>query len=133
MGDKDGVAKADGNLMSTVVLRLVPGEGISARLVFPHVGNVLQGAPVGKAVEEAQKLPVNPTRCRHDTNQKGLCGARPVGIGLAVPWHLGARRGREDPPDTREVKHCATGLYLVSYKAEFRMPRATTISWARTS
>ena len=31
-----------------------------------------------------QELPVNPPRGRHDTRQKGVCGALPVGICLAV-------------------------------------------------
>ena len=72
----DSVAEADGSLMFSEVLRPAPGEGISARLIVPHVTKVLQGAPVGKDVEEAQELPVNPTRGRHDTRQKGGCGAR---------------------------------------------------------
>ena len=59
-GDSDGVGEADGCPMSPVVLRPAPGEGISARLGFPQVVKVLQGAPVGKDVEEAQELPVNP-------------------------------------------------------------------------
>ena len=70
--DSDGVAEADGSLMFPEVLRPAPGEGISARLGVPHVGKVLQGAPVGNDVEEAQELPVNPTRGRHDTRQKGI-------------------------------------------------------------
>ena len=64
-------------------------------LIVPHVGKVLHGAPVGKDVEEAQELPTNQTRGRHDTRQKGVCGAWPVGICLAVPRHLGACRGLE--------------------------------------
>ena len=41
------------------------GEGVSqARL---PVGKVLQGALVGKDVEEAHELPVYPTRGRHET------------------------------------------------------------------
>jgi hypothetical protein len=78
--DRDSVAEADSSLMFPEVLRPAPGEGISAGLVVPHVGEVLQGAPVGKDVEEAQELPVNPPRGRHDTRQKGVCGALPVGI-----------------------------------------------------
>ena len=98
--DSDGVAEADGSRMLPEVLRPAPGEGISARLVVPHVGKGLQGAPVGKDVEEAQQeLPVNPTRGRHDTRQKGVCGALPVGICLAVPCHLGACRGLEELVD----------------------------------
>ena len=54
---------------------------------------------MGKDVEEAQDLPVNPARGRHDTRQKGVCGARPVGIGFAVPGHLDARRCLEEPVD----------------------------------
>jgi hypothetical protein len=80
-GDSDGVAEANGSLISPVVLRPAPGEGISARLCFPHIGKVLQGAPVGKDVEETQELPVNSIQGRHDTRQKGVCGARPVGTG----------------------------------------------------
>ena len=90
----DGIREVDGGLMLPVVLRPAPGEGISARLGFPQVVKVLQGAPVGKDVEEAQELPVNPTQGRHDTRQKGVCGARQVGIGLAIPCHLGGRRSR---------------------------------------
>ena len=52
-------------------------------LASPHVGKVLQGAPVGKDVEEAQELPVNPIGGRHDTSQK--CGTRPVGIEVINP------------------------------------------------
>lgn len=94
--DSDSVAEADGSLMFPEVLRPAPGEGISAGLVAPHVGKVLQGAPVGKDVEEAQELPVNPPRGRHATRQKGVCGALPVGIRLAIPGHLGARSGLEE-------------------------------------
>jgi len=54
---------------------------------------------VGKDVEEAQELPVNPPRGQHDTRQKGVCGALPVGIRLAIPGHLGARRGLEELVD----------------------------------
>ena len=46
--NSDGIAEADGRLMFPEVLRPAPGVGISARLIVPHVGNVLQGAPVGK-------------------------------------------------------------------------------------
>ena len=73
--DSDSVAEADGSLMFPEVLRPAPCEGISARLIIPHVGKVLEGAPVGKDVEEAQEVPVNPPRGRHDTRQKGVCGA----------------------------------------------------------
>jgi hypothetical protein len=95
----DSVAKADGSLVFPEVLRPAPGEGISAWLVVPHVGKVLQGAPVGKDVEEAQELPVNAPRGRHDTRQKGVCGALPVGIRLAIRCHLGARSGLEELVD----------------------------------
>ena len=60
--DSDSVAEADCSLMFPEVLRPAPREGISAGLIFPHVGKVLQGAPVAKDVEEAQELPVNPPR-----------------------------------------------------------------------
>ena len=46
------VAEADGSLVLPEVLRPAPGEGISARLVIPHVSEVLQGASVGKDVED---------------------------------------------------------------------------------
>ena len=46
-----------------------------------------------------QELPVNPPRGRHDTRQKGVCGALPVGIRLAIPGHLGARSGLEELVD----------------------------------
>ena len=39
-GHGDGVAKADGSLMSPEVLRPASAEGISARLSFPHIGLV---------------------------------------------------------------------------------------------
>ena len=55
--DRDDVAEAHGGLMLPVVLRPAPGEGISAWFSFPHVGKVLQGAPMGKYVEEAQDSP----------------------------------------------------------------------------
>ena len=93
------ITEADGSLVLPEVLRPAPGEGISAGLVIPHVSEVLQGASVGKDVEEAQELPVNPTRGRHDTRQKGVCGALPVGICLAVPCHLGACSGLEELVD----------------------------------
>ena len=48
-------------------------------------------SPVGKDVEEAQELPVNPARGRHDAGQKGVSSARSVGIGVTIPRHLGAR------------------------------------------
>jgi hypothetical protein len=97
--DSDSVAEDEGSLMFPEVLRQVTGEGINAGLVVTHVGKVLQGAPVGKDVEEAQELPVNPPRGRHDTRQKGVCGALPVGIRLAIPGHLGARSGLEELVD----------------------------------
>ena len=50
--DSDGIAEADSSLMFPEVLTPAPGEGITARLIVPHVGKVLQGAPVGKDVEE---------------------------------------------------------------------------------
>jgi hypothetical protein len=77
-GDGDGIGEADGGLMLPVVLRPAPGEGISARLGIPQVVKVPLSAPVGKD-EEAQELPVNPTRGRHDTGQKGVSGARSAG------------------------------------------------------
>ena len=55
--DGDSVAETDGSLVLPEILRPAPGEGISARLIVPHVGKVLQGAPVGKDVEEAEELP----------------------------------------------------------------------------
>ena len=47
--------------------RSAPGKSLSSGLVIPQVGKVLSGAPVGKDVEEAQELPVNPARGRHGT------------------------------------------------------------------
>ena len=52
--DRDSIAEADGGLMLPVVLEPAPGEGISAMLKVPHVGKVLDDAPVGKDVEDAQ-------------------------------------------------------------------------------
>ena len=80
--DSDRVAEADGSLMFAEVLRPAPCEGISARLIIPHVGKALDSAPVGKDVEEAQEPPVNPSRGGHDARQKGVGGARPVGLWL---------------------------------------------------
>jgi hypothetical protein len=60
-GDGDGIGEADGSIMSPVVLRQAPEEGISARLGIPQVVKVPLGAPVSKDVEEAQELPVNQT------------------------------------------------------------------------
>ena len=99
VSDSHGVAEADGSLMSPKALRPAPGKGISDRLGFPHIGKVLQGAPVGKDAEEAQELPGNPTRGRHDTRKKGVCGARLVDVGFAVPCHLDARRCLEELVD----------------------------------
>ena len=59
-GDGDGIRKADGGLLLPVVLRPAPGEGISAGLVIPQVGQEPSGAPFGKEVEKAQELPMNP-------------------------------------------------------------------------
>ena len=96
--DGDGVSETGGSLVIQEILRPAPCEGTNARLIVPHVGKVLHGAPVGKDVEEAQELPMNPTRGRHDTRQKGVCGAL-IGICLAVPRHLGACRGLEELVD----------------------------------
>ena len=52
--DGDGVSETDGSLVLPEILRPAPGEGISARLIVPHVGKVLHGAPVGKDVEEGE-------------------------------------------------------------------------------
>ena len=71
-GDGDSSREADGGLMLPVVLRLAPGEGIRAGLSSPQVGKVPLGAPVCKDVEEAQELPVNLARGRHDTG-KAYC------------------------------------------------------------
>jgi hypothetical protein len=103
-GDGDGISEADGGRMLPVVLRPAPGESISARLGIPQIVKIPLGAPVGKDVEEAQELPVNPTRGRHDTGQEGVSGARPVGIGSAIPCHRGARRGLEELVDIRGVQ-----------------------------
>ena len=64
--------------MLPVVMRPAPGEGIREGLGIPQVVKVPLGAPVGKDVEEAQELPIDPTRGRQDTGQKGVSGARPV-------------------------------------------------------
>ena len=97
--DRDGIAEAHSRLMLPLVLSPMPGEGISAGFGFPHVSKVLQGAPMGKDVEKPQELPVNSTRGRHDTRQKRVYGAGPVGVGLARPCHLGACRGLEELVD----------------------------------
>ena len=74
--NSDCSAEADGSLMFPEVLRPAPGEGIRTGLMIPHVGKVLVGTPVGKDVEEAQELSVNPPRGGHDARQKGVGGAR---------------------------------------------------------
>ena len=99
--DGDSVRKADGGAMLPEELTSSPGEGIIAGLVIPQVGKVPSGAPVGKDVEEAQELPVNPTRGRHDAGQEGVSSARPVGIAIVIPRHLGARRLLQEPVDIR--------------------------------
>jgi hypothetical protein len=97
--DRDGVGEADGGLMLPLVLGPEPRANISAGFGFPHVGKVLEGAPMGKYVEEAQELPVNLTSGRHDTRQTVVGGTRPGGVGLALPCHLGACRGLEELVD----------------------------------
>ena len=67
--DSDSVAEADGSRMFPEVLGPAPCEGIIASLIIPHVGKVLDRAPVGKDVEEAQELPVDPPQGGHDTRQ----------------------------------------------------------------
>ena len=52
---RDGVAENDGSLVLPEVLRPSPVEGISARLMVPHVGKVLHGVPVGEDVPLASK------------------------------------------------------------------------------
>ena len=59
-------------------VRPAPGEGVYSWLIIPKAGTVPLCATVGEDVEVAQELPMNPTRGRHDTRQKGLCGARPL-------------------------------------------------------
>ena len=44
------VAEADGSLVLPEVLRPAPGEGISARLIVPHVGKVLQAFQGGHSL-----------------------------------------------------------------------------------
>ena len=66
--DIDSVAKADCSLMFPEVLRLATREGISARLILPHVCKVLQGAQVGKDVESCAPVsfvPLETSRTSH--------------------------------------------------------------------
>ena len=94
-GDEGGarreVREAGGSdgLMLPVELRPAPGEGrrVCAVLVIPQVGKVPSDVLVGKDVAE---LSVNPARGRHGEGQEGIGCARSVGVGLAVPCHLGA-------------------------------------------
>ena len=51
-------------LLSPVVLRPATCESIFASFGFPHVGKVLEGAPMGKYIEGAQECPVDPVRVR---------------------------------------------------------------------
>jgi hypothetical protein len=67
-----------------VELSSAPGEGLSSGLVILQVGKVPSGVPVGKDVEEAQELPVNPARGRHGTGQKCVGSARSVGVGVTI-------------------------------------------------
>ena len=104
-------------------------------LGIPQVVKVPQGAPVGKDVEEAQELPVNPTRGRHDTGQEGISGAQPVGIGLAIPCHLGALRGLEELVDigveqlpvVAHVREVVAAELLGAGNVDDKMPIATNV------
>ena len=87
--DSDRVAEADGSLMPPEILS--PTHHHFQAL--PDVGKVLHGAPVGKDVEEAQELPVNPPRGGHDTRQKGCVvpcllayASRYRARGTVPPW-----------------------------------------------
>ena len=70
--DSDSVAEADGSLMFPEVLRPAPGEGISACLIVPHVGKVLQGAPVGKGHSARHSGAVLAAKVSLSTSRVGL-------------------------------------------------------------
>ena len=116
--NSDCSAEADGSLMLPEVLRPAPGEGIRTGLMIPHVGKVLVGTPVGKDVEEAQELSVNPPRGGHDARQKGVGGARAVGISVTIPLHLGARSGLEDLVDVAVAQLPVAGDVLAGIATE---------------
>jgi hypothetical protein len=132
--DGDSVRKADGGAMLPEELTSSPGEGISAWLVIPQVGKVPSGAPVGKDVEEAQELPVNPTRGRHDAGQKSVGSARSVGVGVTIPRHLGARRLLQEPVDIRVAQLTVAPHVREMVAAELVCARtASTIACRRSS
>jgi hypothetical protein len=135
-GDGDGIGEADGGLMLPVVLRPAPGEGISARLGIPQVVKSPYGAPVGKNVKEAQELLVNSTRGRHHAGQKGVSDTLPAGIGLAIPCHLGARRGLEtlvdigvaELPIAAHVRDVVAAELLGADNVDDQMPIVTMLT-----
>jgi hypothetical protein len=57
-----GDSKADGDFTLPVELSSVTDGGLGSGLVISQVVKVLSGAPVGKDVEKAQELTVNPAR-----------------------------------------------------------------------
>ena len=132
--DGEGVRKADGGAMLPEELTSSPGEGIIAWLFIPQVGKVPSGAPVGKDVEEAQELPVNPTRGRHDAGQKSVGSARSVGVGVTIPRHLGARRLLQEPVDIRVAQLTVAPHVREMVAAELVCVRtASTIACRRSS
>ena len=86
--------------------------------MIPHVGKVLVGTPVGKDVEEAQELSVNPPRGGHDARQKGVGGARAVGISVTIPFHLGVCSGLEELVDVAVAQLPVAGDVLAGVATE---------------
>ena len=65
---------------------------------------------------------MNPTRGRHDTRKKGVCGALPVGVCLAVPCHLGECCGLEELVDLENATRKASSIkFLREIKNQKRL------------
>ena len=78
-------------------LRPAPGEGVYSRLIIPKAGEVLRGATVGEDIEDAQELPVDPSRGGHCTWEEGVGSAIPVGVHVPVALHLFAYLVLQEP------------------------------------
>ena len=78
---------------------------------------------------------MNPPRGGHDARQKGVGGARPCGICLAVSCHLGACRGLEELVDIGVVQLPVAGdvpavvatELVFSFNFHYHMPIATNV------
>ena len=80
-------------------VRAARPEGLRAGVMMSYHRENPGDATMGEDVEEAQELPVNPPRGGHDARQKGVLGARPGGISVTVPIHLGERSGLKELVD----------------------------------